>query len=373
MDIERLLLDGNTSELFRHYVRQGDWDALVGLAERTSVAPPLVPVPGGSATLGSPPNEEGRYADEVQVNVTLPGFWIGRTAVTQAQWKSVMGNNPSRFNAGGDERPVESVSWHDVIGFCNTLSAKVGLPPAYAVEGKIVRWIGGPGYRLPTEAEWEYACRAGTTGSRYDNTDRIAWYHENSNGTTHPVAQKEPNAWGLYDMIGNVWEWCWDEYNSSGVQIARPELRPFDQIRDGSGGLAAGAAGTASLVDAARRIAPGSARPTVTAASDSDSLEEDNERPFDGSTGLCAVAAGTSTRRTAARRFAASARPSSAAATSGSASLEEDEGRPFRPNSYRVGRGGGGDSSALCCRSSDRCFDSMSYRVWQFGFRITRG
>jgi formylglycine-generating enzyme required for sulfatase activity len=113
--------------------------------------------------------------------------------VTQAQWKAIMGSNPSDFK--GDDLPVESVFWDDAASFCKKLSKKTG--------GK---------YRLPTETEWEYACRAGTTGARYRDLDEIAWHSGNSGNKTHPVAGKKPNALGLYDMIGNVWEWCADWY-----------------------------------------------------------------------------------------------------------------------------------------------------------------
>ncbi len=126
------------------------------------------------------------------------GFWLGKTPVTQEQYEIVMGKKPSFFD--GDDRPVESVSWHDAIKFTEKLSEQA--------EGT---------FRLPTEAEWEYACRAGTETEFYfgDDADRLgeyAWYWGNSNSRTHPVGQKRPNAWGLHDMHGNVWEWCADWY-----------------------------------------------------------------------------------------------------------------------------------------------------------------
>lgn len=125
-------------------------------------------------------------------------FEMQQTTVTQAQWEEVMGNNPSRIK--GDDLPVTNVSWHDAQEFCKRLSERTGDT-----------------YRLPTEAEWEYACRAGSTGKwcfgdDESQLDEYAWYYDNSSGTVHPVAQKKPNAWGLYDMHGNVWEWCQDEY-----------------------------------------------------------------------------------------------------------------------------------------------------------------
>jgi formylglycine-generating enzyme required for sulfatase activity len=148
----------------------------------------MVWCPPGTFTMGSPSGEVGRNSDETQHKVTLTtGFWMAKTEVTQAQWKSVMGTNPS-YNKG-DDLPVEKVSWDDCQKFCE----KTGL-------------------QLPTEAQWEYACRAGNTGP-YAGTgflDELGWYGVNSDGKTHPVAQKQPNAWGFYDMHGNVLEWCED-------------------------------------------------------------------------------------------------------------------------------------------------------------------
>ena len=149
----------------------------------------------GTFQMGSPGWESGRYPDEgpVQVTLTRP-FRLQRTEVTQRQWVVVMGTNPSGFP--GLDRPVECVSWHDVQEFLDRLNR---LDP-------------GKGYRLPTEAEWEYACRAGTTEGRYGELAEVAWCAGNSGGRTHPVGQKQPNAWGLYDMLGNVWEGCADGY-----------------------------------------------------------------------------------------------------------------------------------------------------------------
>jgi formylglycine-generating enzyme required for sulfatase activity len=113
-----------------------------------------------------------------------------------------------------DGLPLTGVSWYDAVALCNEMSVSAGLPVAYSIDGAGVEWDrSSPGYRLPTEAEWQYACTAGTPGYRYGPLDEIGWYAGNSGGRAHPVGLREPNAWGLYDMLGNVWEWCWDLYD----------------------------------------------------------------------------------------------------------------------------------------------------------------
>ncbi|MGW6196451.1 formylglycine-generating enzyme family protein [Kribbella sp. NPDC055110] len=129
-------------------------------------------------------------------HVNLPAFRLARYPVTQAGL------------------PLAGVSWYDAVALCNQLSSEADLPVAYTISGEQVDWDpASPGYRLPTEAEWQYACTAGTPGYRYGPLDEIAWYAENSDGHPHPVGLRTPNVWGLHDMLGNVWEWCWDLYD----------------------------------------------------------------------------------------------------------------------------------------------------------------
>jgi formylglycine-generating enzyme required for sulfatase activity len=185
-----------------------------------------VRIEGGTFTMGSPSSEPQRNSDEVQHQVTLSAFYMGKYQVTQAEYQSVIGTNPS--NITGANLPVERVSWYDAVEFCNRLSQQEGLTPAYTINGTNVNcnWNAN-GYRLPTEAEWEYACRAGTTTpfSTGNNitTDQANYdgrypYNNNATGicrwTTTSVGSFAPNPWGLYDMHGNVSEWCWDWYDS---------------------------------------------------------------------------------------------------------------------------------------------------------------
>ena len=174
----------------------------VGATWTNALGMEFVGVPAGTFVMGSPEGEEGRFNDEgPQREVTLSrGFWMGKHEVTQGEWEAVMGRNPSEFTACGAECPVESVSWNEVQEFMGRLNERE------AAAGSAAR------YRLPTEAEWEYAARAGTAGARYGELDAIAWYGDNSDRTTHPVGEKTANAWGLHDMLGNVWEWVSDWY-----------------------------------------------------------------------------------------------------------------------------------------------------------------
>jgi formylglycine-generating enzyme required for sulfatase activity len=175
----------------------------------------------GTFTMGSPPGERDRDDDETQRNVTITrAFCMKATEVTQGEWQAVMGSNPSYFKDCGANCPVEKVSWDDAVGYANALSRREGLPECYA--GSTFSGLGCKGYRLPTEAEWEYAARAGTTGATYGNLGSVAWYDENSGSATHPVGQKRPNAWGLYDMLGNVWEWTGDWYGEYSGTVTDP-------------------------------------------------------------------------------------------------------------------------------------------------------
>ena len=185
----------------------------------------MVSIPGGSFMMGSNTFEDTQPIHKV----TIKPFYIGKYQVTQAQWKAVMNGNPSGFT--GDSLPVETVSWYDTQEFCKELSR-----------------ITGREYRLPSEAEWEYAARAGSKSDYCFDDDEIslgeyAWYEQNSDGKTHPVGMRKPNYWGLYDVQGNVWEWCADIWHdnyegapidgSSWIKGGKGDSRP---IRGGSWG-----------------------------------------------------------------------------------------------------------------------------------------
>ncbi|MFH1530230.1 MAG: SUMF1/EgtB/PvdO family nonheme iron enzyme [Pseudomonadota bacterium] len=173
----------------------------------------MVWLPAGTFMMGSPETGKGRRYDEQlhQVTLTTP-FLICRTPVTRAFFREVMGKDPSNFQNRSLDCPVEQVSWFDAVEFCNRLSVSDGLEPCYTGDRNagFVWDRAARGYRLPTEAEWEYACRAGHPGPRYGALDRIAWHKGNSENKTQPVGGLEANGWGLHDMLGNVWEWCWD-------------------------------------------------------------------------------------------------------------------------------------------------------------------
>ncbi|MFF2726977.1 formylglycine-generating enzyme family protein [Streptomyces sp. NPDC058008] len=141
-------------------------------------------------------------------------FLLSRHPLTAGQHATVTGTDLAPSPSGAS--PVTDISWLDAVEVCNLLSARAGLDPAYirdAPDGEVTWNRASRGYRLPTEAEWQYACRAGTGGYRYGVIDEIAWYEANSGGRVHDVGGRTPNAWGLHDMLGNVWEWCWDLYD----------------------------------------------------------------------------------------------------------------------------------------------------------------
>lgn len=198
----------------------------------------MVYIAGGTFTMGTPDNEAERESDEAQHEVTLSPYWVGRYEVTQKEYRDVIGTNPSNFK--GDRLPVDSVSWYDAVEFCNRLSRKYNLSPYYKIDRTgtdsnnlnpqdtmkyIVTILGGNGFRLLTESEWEYACRAGTTtpysyGGSLDGA--IANFAGAGKNSTTPAGSFKPNGYGLYDMHGNAWEWCWDWYGPYAGAVKDP-------------------------------------------------------------------------------------------------------------------------------------------------------
>ena len=231
--------------------------------DQNQEAPPpeLVEIPAGAFTMGSTEAEFGHEPDELAHEVTLTRpFMMQTTEVTQAQWRARMGNNPSRF-AGCDDCPVEQVNWFDALAYLNQLSSLEGLERCYVLQGCLgtpgvdllcqeALWRGPDcqGWRLPTEAEWEFAARAGSTTDFYngfitdafcaDRTlENIGWYCGNAREHTNPVGGKQPNAFGLFDMSGNVFEWVWDRHARYRPEAQTDPLGPDEGLpRVGRGG-----------------------------------------------------------------------------------------------------------------------------------------
>jgi formylglycine-generating enzyme required for sulfatase activity len=209
-----------------------------------SLYPRMVAVAGGTFVMGS---GEASFRQTERIHqVNLKSFFISETEVTQELYQAVINENPSLFK--GNEYPVENVSWLDAVKFCNALSEQCGLVPVYTIEGDTVTWnreFGG--FRLPTEAEWEYAARGGQSGFLGElgkagyagglTAGDVAWYSANSGRRTQPVRKKLPNELGIYDMSGNVWEWCWDWYGDyASDPVYDPEGPPSGRNRVFRGG-----------------------------------------------------------------------------------------------------------------------------------------
>ncbi|SCK37446.1 Formylglycine-generating enzyme, required for sulfatase activity, contains SUMF1/FGE domain [Streptomyces sp. LamerLS-316] len=221
--------------------------------------PGMVRIPAGTVDLRDD-RRGARWREEVEP------FLLGRHPVTVAQHRALTGEPPGPAATGA--LPVTDVSWLDAVDLCNRFSARAGLVPVYSRDprtGEVLRDPASDGYRLPTEAEWQYACKAGTSGYRYGEIDAIAWYEDNSGGRVRETGAKSPNAWGLHDMLGNVWEWCWDLYDAEvygeyrtfrGGGWAEPERGCGATVRRRSHP-------TFAIDDLGLRLARGTRRPTA--------------------------------------------------------------------------------------------------------------
>lgn len=215
------------SELFVKVEHQNSNEIDITIITSKTSPNEMILIPAGTFQMGNTGAYWGVIDEKPIHTVTISrAFYMSKYEITQSQYLAVMGNNPSYFI--GDNLPVERVTWYNAVGFCNALSQLEGKTPCYTINGADVTCnYEANGYRLPTEAEWEYACKAGATTDFYSGSlihekdspidpylDTIGWYWGNANRTTHTVGQKQPNAFGLYDMSGNVFEWCWDWYSS---------------------------------------------------------------------------------------------------------------------------------------------------------------
>jgi len=233
----RLIKDGYTGIL-------DSFTVLINSEEEISKFYTLVPanmvyIKGGTFQMGT-----HGFVDQPVHAVTLSSFYISPYEVTQKEWKEIMGNNPSYFK--GDSLPVETVSWYDAVSYCNHKSESEGLTPSYTITGeKVTCDFTVNGYRLPTESEWEYAARGGNKSRGYkysgsNNLDEVGWNEFNSERRTHPFGMKKPNELGIYDMSGNVSEWCNDWYDENyyrkSPQVRKPQGPSSGEKRISRGG-----------------------------------------------------------------------------------------------------------------------------------------
>jgi formylglycine-generating enzyme required for sulfatase activity len=241
-----------------------DCDGVVDcLATTTAQEMPFVRMCGGAFDMGCTPGQSSCGGNEFPAHEVslMHHFWMSRTEVTQAQWQALMPSNPSSFTGCGLDCPVEHINWFEALAFANAVSTAEGVPECYDLSdcndnpaGEDLECntitINSPtgavheceGYRLPTEAEWEFAARGGADHlySGSDSAGEVGWSIENSDSQTHPVASKEPNAYGLYDMSGNVWEWVWDwylwDYYTTEYAITEPQGPDTGTVRGSRGG-----------------------------------------------------------------------------------------------------------------------------------------